>query len=97
VLSITNILKSILIKIKSFVQLTSGDALFIEVCWNDHKNMFPNLYKVSCKIFYIPATSADSERAFSDARNLITDKRSAISLNSENIKKIMFLHNNIEN
>jgi len=28
----------------------------------------------------IPATSTASERAFSDARNLITDKRSAISI-----------------
>lgn len=65
--------------------------------WNDHKVMFPNLYKDSFKIFCKPATSAASERAFSDARNLITDKRSAISVNSENINKIMFLHNNIEN
>jgi len=59
--------------------------------------MFPKLYKSSYKICWIPATSDASERAFSDARNLITDKRSAISLNSENINKIMFLHNNIEN
>lgn len=63
--------------------------------WNMHQKFFPLLYKTSCKIFCIPASSAASERTFSDARNLITEKRCLIATNAENINKIMFLHSNM--
>lgn len=65
--------------------------------WNLQRSYFPLLFKTSCKVLSIPASSAASERAFSDARNLITEKRCLIATNSDNINKIMFLHSNIEN
>lgn len=63
--------------------------------WNLNKQFFPLLHKVSCKIFCIPASSAASERVFSSARNLITEKRCLLATNPENINKIMFLHSNL--
>lgn len=63
--------------------------------WNMHQQLFPLLHKTSCKIFCIPASSAASERTFSNARNLITEKRCLIATNPDNINKIMFLNSNI--
>lgn len=63
--------------------------------WNSHKAEFPILYKVSCKLLAIPASSAASERVFSMARNLITEKRSMIGYNHVNVNQIMFLHSNV--
>lgn len=71
---------------------TNFDAL---AWWDMHQNFFPLLHKTSCKIFCIPASSAASERTFSNARNLITERPCLIAANSENINKIMFLHSNV--
>lgn len=64
--------------------------------WNSHKAEFPLLYKVSCKLLATPASSAASERIFSMARNLISEKRSVIGTNSVTVNQIMFLHSNIK-
>lgn len=47
--------------------------------WEVNKLQFPLLGNLSKRIFAIPASSAPSERAFSGARNLITEKRSQLS------------------
>lgn len=64
--------------------------------WHLHKNEFPLLYKVSCKILATPASSAPSERVFSVARNLISEKRCSIASNGGTVNNIMFLHSNID-
>lgn len=62
--------------------------------WNDRKNEFTLLYKLSCRILAIPASSAPSERIFSIARALITDKRSKIGCNSKSFNEILFININ---
>lgn len=47
--------------------------------WEVNKQQFPLLGNLSKRVFAIPASSAPSERVFSGARNLITDKRSQLS------------------
>lgn len=64
--------------------------------WYSHKNEYPLLYKLSCKIFSTPATSAASERVFSQARCLISEKRCNLSRNDSTINHIMFLHENLD-
>lgn len=65
--------------------------------WNSRKSQFPLLYKLSCKILGTPASSASSERVFSSARHLLSEKRTNISSNSNTFNQIMFLHSNAEN
>lgn len=64
--------------------------------WHVHESQFPHLYKTSCKILATPASSASSERAFSAARQLLSEKRCNIVKNLEFLNKIMFLHSNIK-
>lgn len=65
--------------------------------WEQHKLQYPQLHKLSCKILGTPASSASSERSFSLARNLISEKRVKICANDDKINKIMFLNSNISN
>lgn len=58
--------------------------------WEARKYEFPTLYKVSTKILATPASSAASERTFSVARNLISEKRCSIASNDCFVNKIMF-------
>lgn len=46
--------------------------------WQEHSDRFPRLFKLFKKLSTIPATSASSERDFSHAGNIITDKRSML-------------------
>lgn len=46
--------------------------------WHDNSKSYPKLYKLVLKLSCIPATSASSERDFSTAGNIITDKRSML-------------------
>lgn len=62
--------------------------------WDTNKNQFPLLYKTSCRVLAAPASSAPSERVFSAARSLLTEKRCALGGNSEIVNQIMFLNHN---
>lgn len=55
--------------------------------WQTHKNTFPVLYQLMIQIFMVPASSAQSEREFSRAGNVVTDKRS--SLQPKKVEQIM--------
>lgn len=63
--------------------------------WESRKIELPLLYKVSCRILAVPATSAASERAFSVAGNVLSEKRSSLGLNDSLTNEIMFLHSNL--
>jgi len=65
--------------------------------WESHKEEFPILFKVSCKILSTPASSASSERTFSKARNLISEKRVRLCSNDIALNHIMFVHSNLDN
>lgn len=46
--------------------------------WFNHKNRFPKLFKLFLKNSSIPASSSPSERVFSTAGSIVTDKRASI-------------------
>ena len=56
------------------------------------KSKYPILAKLARIYLAVPATSTPSERLFSDARNLLTSKRSRVK--AELFKHIMFLKRN---
>ena len=60
--------------------------------WCKNENIFPLLSKVARFIHAIPATSTPSERMFSQAGNIITEKRS--SLKPSKIDSLLFLNSN---
>lgn len=59
--------------------------------WKTHEVSFPYLAKVARRILAIPATSASSERIFSEGKNVVTDIRN--SLSEELVSDIIFLKN----
>lgn len=46
--------------------------------WKINRSTFPILYEIAMKVFAIPATSARSEREFSYAGTIVTEKRSRL-------------------
>ena len=62
--------------------------------WRARKHRFPVLARLARKYLAVPATSAPSERVWSDAGNIVTKKRA--SLSDANVDTLVFLHGNIE-
>ncbi|CAG8580474.1 7476_t:CDS:1 [Ambispora gerdemannii] len=62
------------------------------VWWNNNIKTFPHHIKQARKYLSIPATSVPSERLFSDAGNIITEKRNRLS--SDIVHDILFLKHN---
>lgn len=60
--------------------------------WKDRENVYPGLSVIAKRFLGIVATSVPSERVFSAAGQVISDRRSL--LKSENVEKILFLHFN---
>ena len=60
--------------------------------WSERSHLFPFLSQLVRKYFAVVATSVPSERLFSSAGNLITDKRNRLL--PENVDKLLFLHEN---
>ena len=61
--------------------------------WNNRKHTYPLITKLVKKMFSIVATSVPSERLFSCAGNVISERRSCLL--PENADKLIFLHENI--
>jgi hypothetical protein len=63
--------------------------------WNRQKesNNYPLLWNLVRKYLSAPCGSIESERLFSQAKNITTDLRNKMS--SENLKKLLFLHENL--
>ncbi|XP_011865465.1 PREDICTED: zinc finger BED domain-containing protein 4-like [Vollenhovia emeryi] len=57
--------------------------------WYQVKTVYPNLYKIAIKYLSIVGTSVPSERVFSKAGNILTEKRNR--LNAERLSKLIFL------
>ena len=62
------------------------------IWWNEKKDKFPILSNLAQKYLAVSATSTASERLFSDAGNLLTNKRTCMK--PKLFKKIMFLKRN---
>src|SRR5438270_10974771 len=60
--------------------------------WNEKRDRFPILSHLAQKYLAVSATSTASERLFSDAGNLLTNKRTRMK--PKLFKKIMFLKRN---
>jgi hypothetical protein len=58
--------------------------------WKIHSSTFPNLAKLAKKILSIPANSASSERNFSAAGSVVTERRTCLSPN--NVDAILIIH-----
>ena len=57
--------------------------------WKDASNRLPLITHVARQVLSIPASSATSERAFSDAGYTINQRR--VSLNPQNVDKLLFI------
>ena len=62
------------------------------IWWNEKKDKFPILSNLAQKYLAVSATSTASERLFSDAGNLLTNKKTCMK--PKLFKKIMFLKRN---
>jgi hypothetical protein len=62
--------------------------------WKDHKTKFPYLYQAHVFINSIPASSAASERAFSLAGNIVTEKRTR--LDPEKLNSMVLSRSNLQ-
>lgn len=58
--------------------------------WIERKNIFPNLSKIGIFIHSVPGGSTASERKFSVAGNILTDKRS--NLDPAQVERLMILN-----
>lgn len=61
--------------------------------WEVNSKSFPNLAELAKKYLSAPATTIFSERLFSEAGNVLDDKRNR--LNAENCEKLIFMHHNL--
>lgn len=60
--------------------------------WKDNSGMFPLMSQLAKKFLCIPASSTPSERVFSLAGNIVTQKRSMLL--PENVNKLIFINMN---
>ena len=63
------------------------------VWWKMQARVMPEMYRLAKKYLCCPATSAPSERVFSKAGELISQRRANIS--DENIQMVLFLNKNL--
>ena len=61
--------------------------------WKENETRFPNLSKIAKKYLCVPGSSVPSERLFSKAGQLVSERRNR--LKSENIDKMLFLNHNL--
>lgn len=61
--------------------------------WQQYKQTFPEMYKLSLKYLSIPATSVPSERVFSITGQITNDRRNRLS--PKNLDIIIFLNSNL--
>ena len=61
--------------------------------WKTRESVYPNLSKIAKKYLGIVATSVPSERVFSKAGQVVTERRNRLKAN--NVQKLIFLNANI--
>ena len=59
--------------------------------WSNHAGAHPQLSALACKYLGSPATSVPCERLFSEAGNIVTKKRAALT--SDNVNRLVCLSN----
>lgn len=71
---------------------TAGHNLSPMDLWKDSK--YPHLQQLAIKYLSIPSGSVASERLFSTAGNILTDRRNRLT--PENLNMLVFLNKNLE-
>lgn len=61
--------------------------------WNEHREIYPKLFRLFAKISCIPAASGSAERIFSEAGLVVTSRRSLIL--PENVNNIIISRNSV--
>ncbi len=61
--------------------------------WVSNKKMYPNIFNIALKYLSPPSSSVYSERVFSEAGNISTEKRSRLAPHKAD--NILFLHHNL--
>jgi hypothetical protein len=61
--------------------------------WVSNKNVYPNVFNIALKYLSPPSSSVYSERVFSEAGNISTEKCSRLA--SHKAENILFLHHNL--
>ena len=83
-------------EVKLYLSLSAAaavkPALDVLQWWKLHENQLPMMAKLAKHILCVPATSTPSERMFSKAGNLITEKRA--NLNPKKVDMMLFLNAN---
>ena len=59
---------------------TPSKTVNVLLWWKRHQNVLPILSKLSRMVLSIPASSAKSERVFSTGGNIVTVKRTSLTL-----------------
>ncbi|XP_065642585.1 uncharacterized protein LOC136074209 [Hydra vulgaris] len=80
-------------EISEYIRLSVHEQNVLEF-WHQNQYVFPILYCISTMILCTPATSAPSERLFSDALNNLYAKRNRMT--AECFQMLMFLYENSE-
>jgi hypothetical protein len=62
--------------------------------WRVHKHLFPGLFELAMAILSIPASSAASDRQFSRAKRISSDKRRSLKPNK--LQALVFLGENLD-
>ena len=88
----SNILTATELKVRRHLETASlfRDAKPLEY-WKDHCSTLPRLSLIARDVLSIPETCVPSERLFSKAGELISNRRS--SLKAKNVDRILFLNN----
>lgn len=74
----------------SYLRIRADVNFDVMQWWENHNSEYPRLYKFAQKILAIPASSAASERVFSAAGNIITEKRNRIG--PKTVNNLLFLN-----
>ena len=80
-------------EINEYTRLAVNQQNVLEF-WRQNQFTLPILYCISTMILCTPATSAPSERLFSDAQNNLYDKRNRMT--ADCFQMLMFLYENLE-
>lgn len=78
-------------EIEQYINLHVLEINDILQWWRTHSDCFPKLATIAKRVFCIPVTSAASERNFSKAGLLITQRRSTIG--PDHVNDILLIHN----
>lgn len=62
--------------------------------WKSRENVYPGLSKFAKQYLAMPATSVPSERVFSKAGELISDRRNRLS--AEHVNELLFINANTQ-